>query len=154
MARGGDAFQAAAIRGLGIAFLALVAGIVLAHPALVPAAAAVVGALYGAELAIADAPLDVAAPAVAAGLLLAVELGYWSIEERGRWKGGAGDSLRRVGLVALLAVGAALIASALLTLVDVLRTGGLALDLVGAAAAAAVLAVAALVYRHRDETAG
>lgn len=125
----------------------------LARPAVVPLAAVLVGALYGAELAIADAPLDVAAPAVAAGLLLSVELGYWSIEERGRWSGEAGDSLRRGGLVALLAVGATLVAAALLALVDAVRTTGLAVDLVGAGAAAAVL-VAVLVLARSQPSSG
>jgi hypothetical protein len=142
------------IRIAGVAFLALVAGVVLSLPALVSASTISIGGLYGAELAIADAPLDVATPALAAGLLLAAELGYWSIEERGRWQGQAGDSLRRAALVALLAVGAALVAAVLMALVDVLRTSGLALDLVGATAAAAVLAIAALVFRQRDDPAG
>ena len=51
-----------------IAFVALVAALVLGWPVLVPPAIAIVGGLYGVELAIDDAPLDPAAPAVAVGL--------------------------------------------------------------------------------------
>jgi len=153
MARGGDAFQAAGIRVVGLAFLALVAALVLSWPGFVAVAAATVGGVYGTELAIADAPLDVAAPAVAAGLLLSVELGYWSIEERGGWKGEAGDSLRRGAFVALLAAGAALVAATLLALVDAVRTTSLAIDLVGATAAAGVL-VAVLVLTRAQSSSG
>lgn len=126
-------------RVAGVAFLVLVAAVVLCRAALVPLAAAIAGGLYGAELAIDDAPLDVAAPAVAAGLLLAVELAYWSIEERHRWKGAPGDGLRHAAFVALAAAGAFVVAAALLAVVDAIGAGGLALDLAGAMAAAAVL---------------
>jgi VCBS repeat-containing protein len=152
IARGGDAFQAAGIRAVGLSFLALVAAVVLAWPSLVAAATIAVGAVYGAELAIADSPLDAAAPAVAAGLLLAAELGYWSIEERGRWQGQAGDSLRRSALVALVAVAAALVATLLLSVVDAVRTGGLAIDLAGAAAAAGVLVAVLLLARGQSSS--
>jgi hypothetical protein len=150
LTRGDDAFQTVGIRVVGGAFLVLVAAVVLGRGALVPVAAVLVGGLYGAELALADAPLDVAAPAVAAGLFLSVELAYWSIEERQRWKGEAGDSLRRAGLVALLAATASLLAAALLTLVDAARTTSLAVDLIGAAAAVGVFAtIVVLAGRER-----
>ena len=135
----------------GLAFLALVAAIVLGWTALVPVAAALAGGLYGIELAIADAPLDVAAPAVAAGLLLSAELAYWSLEERVGWHGEAGDGLRRVALVALLAVGALLVAGVLLAVVDAVRARGLALDLLGAAAAVTVLATLLVAARERRQ---
>jgi hypothetical protein len=150
MARGDDALQAVGARVAGIALLALVAALVLACPALVPIAALLVGGLYGAELAVADAPLDGATPAVAAGLLLAVELAYWSIEERYRWKGDAGEGARRAAVVALLGAGAFLVAAALLAIVDAVRAEGLALDLVGATAAAAVLVAIVMVARAQS----
>jgi hypothetical protein len=117
----------------------LLAGIVLSQPGLVPVAAILAGALYGAELAIASAPLDIGAPAVAAGLLVTVELAYWSIEERQRWSGRAGDGLRHAAFVALVGLAAFLVATALLVVIDAVRAKGLALDLLGAAAAAAVI---------------
>ncbi|HET9438236.1 MAG TPA: hypothetical protein VFO64_08535, partial [Gaiellaceae bacterium] len=106
MARGEDAVQIVGARVAGVAFLLLVAALVLARAALVAIAAILVGGLYGAELAVADAPLDIAAPAVAAGLLLSVELAYWSIEERYRWSGDPGEGLRRAAVVALVAASA------------------------------------------------
>lgn len=149
LARADDTLQAAGIRVAGLAFLALVAALVLCRPSLVPVAAIAVGGLYGAELAISGAPLDIVTPAVAAGLFLAVELGYWSIEERGRWLGEAGDALRRSALVAGLAVSALLVSSVLLAFADAVRAGGLALDLLGAAAAAAVIAAVVLASRRQ-----
>jgi hypothetical protein len=148
VARGDDLLQEAGVRVVAFSLVALVAAIVLAWNVLVPVAAVAVGGLYGVELAIDDAPLDLAVTAVAAGLFLAVELAYWSIEEGERWKGEAGDTLRRAGVVALLAVAASLIAAALLTLVDAVRTTGLAIDLAGAAAAAAVLVTILVVARR------
>jgi hypothetical protein len=152
MARGGDVFREFGVRVGALALLALVGGIVLGWAVLVPAAAALAGGLYGAELAIADAPLDVSAPAVAAALLLCTELAYWSLEERTRWRGDAGDGLRRAGLVALLGVGALLVAAALLALVDAVRAKGLALDLVGAAAAAITLATVLVAARWQRQS--
>lgn len=149
LARGDHTFQVIGVRIAGAAFLVLVAAIVLCRAALVPLAAALVGGLYGAELAIDDAPLDVAAPAVAAGLLLAVELAYWSIEERHRWMGAPGDRLRHAAFVALVAAGAFLVSAALLAVVDAVRATSLALDLLGATAAAAVL-VAILVLARQS----
>lgn len=148
VSRGGDLFGAAGVRVAAVSSLALVAAIVLAWRALIPVAAVAVGCLYGAELAIDDASLDLATPAIAAGLFLAVELAYWSIEERERWKGEAGDGLRRSAVVALLAVAATLVAAALLTLVDAVRTTSLAVDLLGATAAAAVLLIIVVAARR------
>ena len=145
--RGDATFREAAARIAAVAFLALVAAVVLGWSPLVPIAAAIGGGLYAAELAIDDAPLDVAAPAVAAGLLLCTELAYWSLEERTRWRGEPGDGLRRAAFVALLGVGALLVAAVLLALVDAVRARGLALDLLGAIAAVAVVATVLVVTR-------
>lgn len=154
MSRGGETFQGVGVRVGAVAFVALVAGVVLGWAPLIPAAAALAGGLYAAELALADAPLDVAAPAVAAGLLLSAELGYWSLEERTRWLGDVGDGLRRVAFVALLGVGAFLVASGLLAAVDAIRAQGLALDLLGAVAAAAALAIVLVVSRGPGRSSG
>jgi hypothetical protein len=150
MARGSDAFRQAGVRIGALALLALVAAIVLAWSHLVPVAAALAGGLYGLELAIADAPLDVAAPAVAAALLLCAELAYWSLEERTRWRGDAGDGVRRAALVLLLGVGALLVAALMLALVDAVRARGLALDLLGALAAVAALVLVVAAARTKQ----
>jgi hypothetical protein len=147
MTRGGDAFHEAGARIGAVAFVALVAGIVLGWAPMIPLAAVLAGGLYAAELAVADAPLDVAAPAIAAGLLLCTELAYWSLEERTRWRGEAGDGLRRVAFVALLGIAALMVAAVLLALVDAVRARGLALDLLGATAAVAVVATVLVITR-------
>lgn len=147
MARGGDAFQEFGVRIGAVAFLALVAGIVLGWTPLIPVSAALAGGLYGAELALSDAPLDLVAPGVAAALLLCAELAYWSGEERTRWLGDAGDGLRRAAVVAILGAGAFFVSAVLLALVDAVRTRGLAVDLLGAIAAVTVLATVVVMAR-------
>jgi hypothetical protein len=129
------------------ALLALLSGLVLGWPWLVLLSSAALGGLYGAELALDDAPLDAAAALVAAGLLLTVELAYWSLEERDRVPGPPGDGLRRLAYVALVGLGALATTATLLALVDAVRAKGLAVDLLGAAAAAAVL-VAVVAAAH------
>ena len=141
MARGSDAFQEAGARVGGIAFLALVAGIVLPWTPLVSVAAALAGGLYAVQLAVADDPLDIAAPGVAAGLLLCAELAFWSIDEREHWRGDAADGIRRAAFVALLGAAALLVATALLVVADAVRVHGLAFDLLGIAAASALFGV-------------
>jgi len=135
LSRGDDTFQQIDVRIAAVAFVALVAAIVQGWSWLVPAAIALVGGGYAIELALDDAPLDVAAPVVAAGLLLAAELAYWSLDERSHTIGDPGEGLRRAALVATGAAGALVVASALLALVDEVRGRGLALNLVGAVAA-------------------
>lgn len=150
LARGDETFQRVDVRVAAVAFLTLVAAVVLGWSSLVPVAVALVGGAYAAELAIDNASLDLAAPAVAVGLLFAAELAYWSLDERSEAPGDAGQGLRRWALVALGGVVAFVIASALLALVDTVRTRGLALDLVGAFATVAVLATALLFARGQS----
>ena len=133
-----------------VAFLALVVAVVLGWSPLVPVAVALVGGTYAVELAIDDAPLDVSVPVIALGLLLAAELAYWSLDERCRAPGDAGQGLRRVALVALGGVAAVVVAGGLLVLVDAVRTRGLAIDLLGALAAAAVLAMVLVAARTQS----
>ena len=71
--------------------------------------------------------------------------------ENGRPESGQG--LRRAAFVALLGVAALVVAGVLLALVDDVRARGLALDLVGAVAAAAVL-VTVLVTARRQPPQG
>ena len=95
-----------------------------------------------------DAALDAAAPLVAAGLLVTAELGFWSVEERERVQSEPGESLRRLAFLALLALGTLLVTAALLALADGVRARGLALDLVGAAAAASALIAVVMLARR------
>ena len=133
-----------------VAFLALVVAVVLGWSPLVPVAVALVGGTYAVELAIDDARLDVWVPVIALGLLIAAELGYWSLDERCRAPGDAGQGLRRAALVALGGVAAVVVAGGLLVLVDAVRARGLALDLLGALAAAAVLAIVFVAARTQS----
>ena len=111
LGRGDDTFQQVDVRVAAVAFVALVAAIVPGWPWLVPVAVALVGGTYAVELAIDDAPLDVAAPVVAVGLLLAAELAYWSLDEREPTRSATpGEGLRRAAFVALPGVGALVVA--------------------------------------------
>lgn len=134
------------ISALGL--LALVAALVLGWTALVPVALGALGGWYGLQLAVDDAPLDLAAPLVAAGLVVTAELAYWSLEETERVEGEAGQTWRRLAYVAALAFGTFVVSALLLALVDGVRAGGLAIDLLGAAAAAAALVAIALAARR------
>ena len=150
--RGSDGFVEVGARVALAALLALLSGLVLGWPWLVPLSVAALGGLYGAELALDDAPLDPAAALVAAGLLLTAELAYWSLEERERAHGMPGEDARRVAFLALLAVAALLVAGVLLVLVDAVQARGLAVDVLGAAAAAGALVAVALAARGRDRS--
>jgi hypothetical protein len=131
-----------------VAAVVLLAAIVNEWSPLVPIAVAAAGGIYAVELALDDAPIDLAAPAIAVGLLLTAELAYWSLDESERIPGDPGDGLRRAAVVGLLGVAAFVVSSALLVLADGIRARGLALDIVGAAAAVAALAAIALLARE------
>ncbi len=131
-----------------LALLALIGALVLGWTPLIPASLLLLGGLYGTQLAIDDAPLDGVAALVAAGLLVTAELGYWSLEERGTMKSEPGDGLRRAAFVSALALCAVVSAELLLVLVEGLRAGGLAVDLLGAVAAGAVLLLVVVIARR------
>jgi len=148
LARGGDTLQAVDVRVAAVAFVVLVASVVRGWPVLVPVALILVGGAYAAELAIDDAPLDLAVPAIAVGLFLAAELAYWSLDERGRSVGDAGMGLRRTALVAASGLAIVLASSLLLLVViDEVRARGLALDLAGAMAAVSVIVIIVVLGR-------
>jgi hypothetical protein len=152
IARGDETFQEFDVRVAAVAFVALVAALVQGWSWLVPAAVALAGGSYAVELATDDAPLDVASPVVAVGLVLAAELAYWSLDERSCVPGDPGQSLRRAALVALGALSALVVASALLALVDEVRGRGIALDLAGAAAVVAVVVTVLATTRNQSSS--
>jgi hypothetical protein len=105
-----------------------------------PVGVALVGAAYGAFLGIRNGAVDQWAPAVAAALFAAAELGFWSLERSPSRSEGA-VLLRRIGGIA----GGAVVTALVGTLVLVVATGasgGVGLEVAGVAAA--VLAVAAI----------
>jgi hypothetical protein len=144
-----DAAVEIGYRVAAVALLILVAALALEWAQLVPVSLLLLGGMYGAELALDDAPLDPATPLVAVALFLSAELAYWSLEERTDAGPEPGDRLRRLAVVAGFALGTLLVAAMLLALVDGVRTGGLAIDLLGAAAAAATLLAVALFPRRQ-----
>ena len=144
----GDVATGVGVRLAALAFLSMVAALVLGWSPLVAISVGLVGAAYATHLALDDPSLDGKAPLLGAGLLLAAELGYWSLEERGRVADEPGEAFRRLGLLIGLAFAALAAGAALLVVSDLARAGGLAVDLVGAAAAAAALLVVVLFARR------
>jgi hypothetical protein len=152
LARGSDDVFPVGLRVAIVGLLALVAALVLAQAWLVAAALLLLGGAYAMHLAVDDAPLDLAVVFIAAGVLVTAELAYWSLEEREKVKGEAGDSLHRLTFVGFLGVAATVVAVVLLGLVDMVRARGLAIDLLGAMAAAAVLLAVVLAAGGRART--
>jgi hypothetical protein len=103
-----------------------------------PFGIALVGASYGAFLALRNGSVDGWAPAVAAALFVAAELGYWSLE-RSPSRSERTVVLRRLAGLAGAAVVTALVGSFVLV-VATGAAGGVALEAAGVAAA--ILAVA------------
>ena len=142
--------QHAGVRLAVVAVVGLAAVLAVGLPTLVPAPFVVVGGLYAVQLVVDDAPLDPAAPAFAAGLVVGVELAYWSLDERDGARGEPGDDLRRSAYVAGLGVAALLVAAVVMALVDVVRARGLGVDVLGAVAASLALLAVVLFARGRE----
>lgn len=140
----GDTAVSVGVRLVALAFVFLVAGVVLGWAFLIPVSLVSLGAAYAIHLYVDDPGLEARAPLLAAGLVLTAELGYWSLEEREYLLADPGDRLRRLGFVLLLGLGALAVGALPLAVADLARTSGLAVDLLGAAAAAAALLVVVL----------
>jgi hypothetical protein len=145
----GDVAGTVGVRVAAVGVLALVTAIVQGWPRLVATSLVLLGSAYALHLSVDDVSLDARAPLFAAGLLLTAELAFWSLEERDHVRGEPGDGFRRLGFVALLGLAALAVAATVLAAVDVARTGGLAVDLLGAGAAAAALLIVVLIARER-----
>jgi hypothetical protein len=131
-----------------VALTVLAGGLVLRLPVTVPVAIAVLGAEYVAILGFEADALDTRAPLVAGALLAVAELAYWSLELRGPVVDEAGTYLRRIALIATLVVSVVGIGAIMLTLVEVVAAGGIAVDILGAAAAFGALALLAFAARR------
>ncbi len=130
----------------------LVTTLVVGQPQPIAGSIALLGAAYALVLVIDAPPLDDRA-AVVGGLLLALgELGYLSVEARSGVGEEPGSATGRVAFVAILTLGAVAVGGAMLALVDLLRTGGLAIEAIGVVAAAG--AVGLLVLGARDASNG
>jgi hypothetical protein len=141
LAGGGEIALEIGVRLSALAFVAAAAALVHGWSALLPASLVLLGAAYATRLHADDVALDAKAPLVGAGILLAAELGYWSLEERNAVHAEPGEVLRRVGFVAGLVLASLGVGAVLLAVADLGGAGGLAIDLLGALAAAAALAV-------------
>jgi hypothetical protein len=140
------------VRVAAVGTVALVAAAVLEWSPLVPVSLALVGAAYATHLALDDPPLDVRVAALAALLLLAAELAYWSLEEVDDVSAEPGEAWRRLAVVVGFGAVALVVAAGVLALVDAVRARGLVVDLVGAAAAAAALLALVLFTRGHGRT--
>ena len=123
------------------------AAVVLGWSSLVPVSVGLLGAAYAIHLALDDPALDARAPLLAAGLLLAAELAYWSVAELQKVRTDAREQFRRLAVVVLLALAGLAVGAVLLAVADLVRTRGLAVDLLGASAAAGALALILLARR-------
>ena len=131
-----------------VAVALLAGGLALRLPVAVPAAIALLGAEYVAIVGFETDAIDTRAPLVAGALLAVAELGYWSLELRGPVVDEAGTYLRRIALLATLIVGVVGVGAVVLTLVEVVAASGVAVDILGAAAALGALALLALAARR------
>jgi hypothetical protein len=123
----------------GVAVLVLAVGLILRTPTAVPAAIVLLGGEYALVLSVEGSGLDTRAAVVAAGLLVAAELAYWSLELRAEVTDEPGSYARRLAVLALLALGALALAGMLLAVVDLAGREGLAVEIAGAGAALAAV---------------
>ena len=126
----------------------LATGLVLDVSVSIPVAIALLGAEYVAILGFETDALDTRAPLVAGALLAVAELAYWSLELRVPVVDEAGTYLRRIALLATFVLGVVGIGAIVLTFVETVAAGGVAVDLLGAAAALGALALLALAARR------
>ena len=130
------------------AAVVLAAGLALRFAPAVPVALVLLAGAYAALLGHEVDGLDTRAPVVAAALFAVAELAYWSLELRGAVADEPGTYLRRAALLAVMLAGVVAIGIVLLAVVEAVSAGGLAVELVGAAAAVAAVALVALAARR------
>jgi hypothetical protein len=134
---------------LGVLGLAALAGALLrASAGLVPWALALLGGSYALALVVADGDLDARAGFVAAGLLLAGELAYWSIEAR-RWplEHRAAARARLAGIV-ILALASATVGTLLVAAGAAVPAGVQLVQVAGVLGAIGALLTLALLARR------
>ena len=93
-------------------------------------------------------PLDGRSAIVGATLLAIGELAHLSVEARLSVTEEVGATARRIASVAVLALVALGLGGAVLAVVDILRTGGIAIEVVGVAAAAGAVGLLVLAARE------
>ena len=137
----------------GIGVVGFVYGLVRGRTWSVPWAVVFLGVAYTGSLFLPERGVDGEAPLVAAAFLLLAELAYWTLELRTPIDPEPGMLERRTVLVATAGLGGLLVAAIAVAATAVRLGGGLAGDLLGIAAAIAVLAVVAhLAERGRRQS--
>ena len=127
----------------------LAGGLILKQPIVIPAAIVVLAAPYVAALGFEIDGIDTRAPLLAALLFVVAELAYWSLELRGTLADEPGTHLRRVALLATLAVVTIAAGTLMLAVVERVAARGVAIDLAGAVAAVGAIALLALAATRR-----
>ena len=128
----------------------LAGGLVLRQAIAIPAAVCLLAAPYVASLGFELDGLDTRAPLIAAALFAVAELAYWSLELRVALADEPGTYVRRIALLAGLAVATIVVGTVVLAVVEGVTARGTALDLIGAVAAVGAVALLALAARRRD----
>ncbi len=136
------------VAAIGVAAVVAVCGaVVLGKPEPLVVALALLGGAYAVILAIDEPPLDGRAAIVGALMLAVGELGYLSLGARSAVTDEAGTLARRIAGVMTLALLALAAGATVLIVVDVFRTGGIVVEAVGVAAAAAAVGLLVLAAR-------
>ena len=118
----------------------------------IAAAVLLLGAAYAVTLVLDDPPLDARAAVVGAALLATGELAHLSLGARSAVTEEAGAAAHRLAWVAVLALAAMALGGAVLALTDLLRTGGVAVEVAGVAAAFAAVGILVLAARGARST--
>jgi len=135
----------AAVGALGFALTAV--ALPGRWPSLLPLGLAAIGGSYGVFLSLRGGDVDAAAPAVAAALYVAAELGFWSLERAARYDTAA--TARRLAGVAAGGAVTALVASLVLVATSGV-SGGVGLEAAGVGAAVTTLGSIALLASARS----
>ena len=128
----------------------LAGGLVLRRPIVIPGAILLLAAPYVAALGVEIDGIDTRAPLLAALLFVVAELAYWSLELRGTLADEPGTYLRRLALLATLAVATIVGGTVVLVVVERVAARGIAIDLLGAVAAVGAVALLALAAIRRS----
>jgi hypothetical protein len=142
------------VAGVGaLAAVGLVVTLAVGRPEGIAAGLLLLGAAYAVILVVDRPSLDARSAMIGAGLLAAGELGYLCLDARSAVTDEAGAAAHRLAWVALLVLLALALAGAVLAVVDLLRAGGIAIEVVGAGAAIAAvgLLVAAAHEARQDQ---
>jgi len=148
VAEDGYLVRATLLAGL-VAAAALAGGLALRRPIVIPGAILLLAAPYVAALGFEIDGIDTRAPLLAALLFVVAELAYRSLELRGTLADEPGTYLRRVALLATLALVTIAGGTLVLVVVERVAARGIAIDLLGAVAAVGAVALLALAAVRR-----